>query len=163
MKRIVVLGQGGAFGRSACAYVADRLGQRLGLERLAARHAASGSASSGWIAVETAGPFSLGLFLAADTAVWLHYSVWAVAREWTHRLPEKLAGTRLPEYSPPRLADLAATLQHMAWTPHVLRWLQHPSLAHLHVHHLRSPAETHFWLHAQEHLLPLLAAEAQPA
>ncbi len=165
MKRIVVLGQSGAFGRSTCADVADRLAQRLGLPRLASRNverSASSATNGGWIAVESAGPFSLALFRAADTAVWLHYSAWQMVREWANDLRHKRTGFGLRERSP-RLGDVTASVQHMLWTPHVLRWLQHPSMIHLHVHHLRSPAETDFWLRTQDHRLPRLTANAQPA
>ena len=157
MKRIVIFGQPGAFGHSVCVYVADRLAQRFGLPLISADAAQSARDPLGaWITIEHVGTFSATLLRAADTAVWLHYSALAVTREWARNLRSRLRGAEIRSRAP-RLADLGDSLQHMAWTPHVHRWLQAPSLAHLHIHHLRSPAETDFWLRAQDHRL--LAAE----
>jgi hypothetical protein len=162
MKRIVIFGQPGAFGHAACVYVADRLGQRLGLPRFSAGAQSAQDLLGGWIAVEPVGTFTPALFRAADTAVWLHYSTLAVAREWARHLRAQFCGSARCGRAP-RLVDLGDSLQHMAWTPHVHRRLQDPSLSHLHIHHLRSPAETDFWLHAQDHRWPPTQAAVQPA
>lgn len=164
MQRIVVFGQGGAFGRATCGHVADRLGRRLALPLLPAgdaeRRATNGQAG-GWIVVQAVGAFSAALFCAADTAIWLHFSTLAVARRWARDTKRRLSAAPLGDDSP-SLIDLAASVQHMACTPYVRHWLQQRSLAHLHVHHLRNPAEVDFWLYAQDQRVPS-AAIAQPA
>jgi hypothetical protein len=168
MKRIVVFGQPGSFGSACCSYVADRLARRLRLPlvvgagrgtqvpKVAADH------DAGWIAIEAVGLFSETMFRTADTAIWLHYSSLAVAREWSRGLRARLAGRVQPRPAP-RVADLLDSLQHMAWTPHLRRLLHHPALMHLSIHHLRNPGETEFWLLAQEHRLLPPHASAQPA
>ncbi len=160
MKRIVVFGQPGRFGESACAIVADRLAQRFSLPRLAAVAAERLSdiaEAKGWVATSAVGAFSERLFRAADTAVWLHYSPLAVAREWTRGVRSRLSTFAMSDCVP-RLADLRDSLWHMDRTPQVHGLLQQPSMAHLHVCHLRSPGETVFWLHAQDHRLLQVAA-----
>ena len=155
MKRIVVLGQSGAFGRAWCRHTAARLAGRLDVPCVGASDAATiGEQSSGWVATAAVGASPGPLLHSADTAIWLHFLPPAVARAWVRGLQEKLGGAvRLPHV--PRLADIRDSLMHMAWTPHVHRLLRHPGLAHLQVFHLRSPEETDFWLRAQEHRLPV--------
>jgi len=166
MKRIVVFGQTGAFGQRTCGQVAGRLAQRLGLpvvpaadEELAA--VASGG-RPGWIAVGAVGSFSDLVLRAADTAIWLHYSPLAVAHAWFAATRNWLRGVAASGPAP-LLADVRDSLLHMAWTPHVRRQFDQSALSHLQVFHLRSPSETDFWLHAQEHRLAGPAASAQPA
>ena len=154
MKRIVVLGQPGAFGGAWCQHTAARLARRLEVPCIGASEAATISERSpGWVATAAVGTFSSPLLHAADTAIWLHFLPLAVAKAWARGLQAKLGGAvRLLHV--PRMADLRDCLMHMAWTPHVHRLLRHPGLAHLQVFHLRSPEETDFWLRAQEHRLP---------
>jgi len=165
VKRIVVFGQGGPFGRRACRHVADRLAQRFGLKLRSPTDIGrcSASALNGcWIAVEAVNELSLELLRFADTAVWLNYSAWAVGRELGRGLRRQRAGGSI-QGRPPRLIDVGASLLHVAYTPCLHHWLQQPSLAHLRVHHLRHPAEAAFWMLAQEHRMPAAAAAAQPA
>lgn len=154
MKRIVVLGQPGDFGRTWCDRAASLLAHRLELPRFSAtekvRHPAR---EPGWVVTAAAGALSDALLRAADTAVWLHYSPWGVAQTWARGLCVRFCG-KDPAGQLPRLADVQDSLLHMAWTPHLHRLLRLPALAHLQIFHLRNPGETDFWLRAQEHRLP---------
>jgi hypothetical protein len=166
MKRILVVAQAGAFGHAACAAVAERLGRRLGLPVLAARRGALDAVppatDAGWVAMSAVGALSSSLLRAADAAIWLHYSPLAVAREWLRG--QQRLGESPARAAKPRLADLCDSLLHMALTPHVHRLLHQAASARVHIFHLRNPAETEFWLYAQEHrLAPPAAASALPA
>lgn len=166
MKRIVVFGQTGSFGQRACGLVAGRLAQRLGLPVVPAADdalaAVAASGHPGWIAVGAVGAFSDLVLRTADTAIWLHYPPLAVARAWIAATRGWLRGAAAAGPAP-LLADVRDSLLHMAWTPHVRRQFAQSALSHLQVFHLRSPSETDFWLHAQEHRLAAPAASAQPA
>jgi len=156
----VVLGQPGAFGSAWCDRAASLLAQRLDLPRIDTVEAVPEPAKEpGWIATAAAGAFSGALLRAADTAIWLHFSPVGVAKAWARGLRIRLCVKDAAGHLP-RLADVHDSLLHMAWTPHLLRLLRHPALAHLQIFHLRSPGETNFWLRAQEHRSParLMAA-----
>ena len=164
MKRIVVLGQPGAFGGAWCRHTATRLARRLDVPCIDPSEAASVSERSpGWVATAAVGASPGPLLHSADTAIWLHFLPPAVAKAWARGLQARLGGAvRVPHV--PRLGDIRDSLMHMAWTPHLHRLLRHPGLAHLQVFHLRSPEETDFWLRAQEHRPPMhRPAVAQPA
>lgn len=164
MKRIVVLGQPGAFGGAWCQHTAARLARRFDVPYVGASDgAAIGEHSPGWVATAAVGAFSSPLLHSADTAIWLHFPPLAVAKAWARGVQASVAGAVHLAHVP-GLADIRDSLMHMAWTPHVHRLLRHPGLAKLQVFHLRSPEETDFWLRAQEHRLPMRPpAAAQPA
>jgi len=162
MKRIVVFCQPGDFGRRCSAWVAERLAGHLGLPVIAPVDTGGSlqPPSADWIAISAAGAVPETLLRRADTVIWLHYSPLTVAREWLRALRE---GFRAAAYARPGLADIVGGLLHMAWTPHVHQLLQRPSLAHLHVFHLRNSREADFWLRTQRHRLAAGSAPAQPA
>ncbi|MCU0765051.1 MAG: hypothetical protein MUF32_03310 [Burkholderiaceae bacterium] len=164
MKRIVILGQPGAFGDAWCRRTALRLSQWLDVPLLSdADLALAERTTTGWVATATVDAFSRAPLHAADTAIWLNFMPLAVTREWLRGLRARFVGSMRAAHAP-RLPDLRHSLTHLAWTPHVHRLLRHPAMAHLQVFHLRSPGETDFWLRAQEHRLPSRQpAIAQPA
>lgn len=144
--------------------VADRLSRRLGLPQLVLDCSISrrGTGADRWVTVADNTALPKPLLQLADTAVWLHYSVPAVALEWLRDLRRRTA-IAAASYGSPRLADLAHSLRHLVSTPQLRQWLQHSSLAHLHVHYLRNPAETDFWLYAQDCRLAPATSSAQAA
>ncbi len=166
MKRVVVFGQSGPLGRLSCSHFADRLAQQHGLKRLTDLRPENGDADHagepGWVAVEPIARLSTATFCNVDTAIWLHFSPFAVAREWLVNLRARLA-QRIDQADPVRLHQLRDSLLHMALTPHVYRALQHPALAHVSLHHLRTAEEAEFWLRAQAQRPPVFATTMQPA
>lgn len=149
MKRILVLGQSGSFGRAWCQRAAARLAQRLDLPHFAA-HEAQPDAGGGWVVSTQIGAVTDEILSDADTAVWLHYSPLAVARGWLAGLLRRLVGAGAADLAP-RLTDVLGSVVHMVWTPHLHQLLHPPGQAHLQIFHLRSPDETDFWLRIQEH------------
>lgn len=150
MRRVLILAQPGEFGRAWGRWAASRLAQRLQLPCLSASEIAREAASeSGWVATTRVGACPEHVLRAADTAVWLHFSPFAVLGAWWRGLRGQLGGAQPPLHAP-RLADVQASLLHLAWTPHVQREFSHPAMAHLRVVHLRDPAQTDFWLRLQE-------------
>jgi hypothetical protein len=154
VKRIVVMGQPGAFGQAWARRVARRLASRLDLCCVEAREAQHGpDLCAGWVTTAAIGEFSSAVLRCADTAIWLHFSPVAVARAWLRGLlGSDPQGRRIHA---PRLADIGESLLHIAFTPRVHRLLRHPTLMHLQVFLLRNPEETDFWLHLQEQRLKL--------
>jgi len=149
MRRIVILAQPGEFGSAWGCWAASRLAQRLDLPCVDASEVATEAGESGWVATSRVGACPEHVLRAADTAVWLHFSPLAVFAAWWRGLRSRMTGTRAPLHVP-RLADVRASVVHMAWTPHVQRTLGQPTMAHLRVVHLRDPAQTDFWLRLQE-------------
>jgi hypothetical protein len=163
MKRVVVMGQAGSFGNAWCLHAAARLARRLGVPCVPATDVSPAThGSSGWVATAAVGALAHPVMRSADTAVWLHFRPLTVGQAWVRGLGAAHAGTNAADRLP-GLADIRDSLMHMAWTPHLHRLLRLPALAHLQVFHLRSPAETDFWLHAQEHRLQLCTPAAAQA
>ena len=84
-------------------------------------------ATRGWVAIEPIARLSTETFCAVDTAIWLHFCLFAVAREWLAGLRARLVD-RIDQADHVRLRELRDSLLHMALTPHVYRALQHPAL-----------------------------------
>ncbi len=151
MRRIVVLGQPGVFGRFWIERAALRLAKWLRLPCIGARDLTLGqSGGHGWIVATTAGDCCDAVLRAADTAIWLHFPPHSVLRAWLRELGMSLVGRGKRDESV-RLADVRDSFLHMAWTPQIRELLSQPSLSHLQVFLLRNPGETDFWLRVQEY------------
>ncbi len=165
MNRVVVIGQARLPGRLCLLEFARTLSVRLGVRHwalaadagdapapLADEVARALSTHEQWIVAEPAGRFSEAVFRRADTVVWLHYSPWDVIRDMAGRV-----GDAMPQAAPsaaaavPRagLQDVRDAFSLLMQAPSMYRLLEHPALAHLSVHELRSPRQATFWLMSQ--------------
>ena len=164
MKRVVIFGQSGALGRLSSSRFADRLAQQLGLELQVdwCLNEHKSGEEIGWIAVASSAKLSTALLHGVDTVIWLHFSPLAVAREWLASLRARIVD-RLEQDDCVRLRQLSQSLLHLALAPTVYRALQDPALAHVSIHHLRTPEEVEFWLRAQAHRSSGFAASMQLA
>jgi hypothetical protein len=175
MNRIVVVGQPGPQGRLCPLSFARSLSARLGVRHWPVVHELPGEVRDAlqtheqWIASEAAGRFSEALFRRADAVVWLHFSPMDYLRDWSARLADAL---RRPSderdaasATGARAAwrDVRESLSMLMQAPAMYALLQHPALAHVAWHELRSPRQAEFWLMSQRRRSGLRGVDSAPA
>jgi hypothetical protein len=158
MKRVIVIGQPGADGALSCLSFARMLSTRLGVRHLPLLQDLPPEVRDAlhthdqWIVTEPAGRFTESLFRHAEHVVWLHFSPIDYVRDWLARAADALRqfkGAEITASGRARWDDICAAFDHLLMAPSMYRMLQHPALAHLQVHELRTRRQAEFWLMSQ--------------